>query len=173
MQQAFALVPLIIVCACKPQRPESRHYEWQQVPVMVEMRVAEKKPAPGLMRAVLFENGETVYLHSAVELANEQIARAEAVEEPDGIRIQFWLTGDGGRRFEETTGTHIGDYLAILINSRVISAPAIVQRIERSPEIPAQVKVRLPRHQALQLAKAVSQTWPAPADEVRSKDTGR
>jgi preprotein translocase subunit SecD len=98
-----------------------------------------------------------------VEISNAQIARAEAVEKEEGLVLQFWLTAEGIKRLATVTAENIGSSLAILINSEVFSAPAIVQAMEPMPDLPGQVRVHLPREQAQQLASAVAQTWPPAA----------
>src|SRR6266436_4923732 len=39
--------------------------------------------------------------------------------------VDFYLTNEGGKRFQAFTGSHIGDYLAIVLDNRVRSAPKI------------------------------------------------
>jgi hypothetical protein len=45
-------------------------------------------------------------------------------------QISFRLSREGGKRFGEVTGAHIGDYLAILLNNEVRSIAMIQARIE-------------------------------------------
>jgi len=39
--------------------------------------------------------------------------------------VDFYLTGDGGRRFHAFTGAHIGDKMAVVLDDRVQTAPVI------------------------------------------------
>jgi preprotein translocase subunit SecD len=42
-----------------------------------------------------------------------------------GISVNFKLTNEGGRKFRSETGKHVHDYMAIVLDDRVISAPII------------------------------------------------
>ena len=44
-------------------------------------------------------------------------------------QVQFELSRRGGRRFAEVTGQHVGDFLAIVLDGEVVSAPVIRDRI--------------------------------------------
>jgi preprotein translocase subunit SecD len=44
-------------------------------------------------------------------------------------QVQFEFSRAGGRRFSQTTGAHVGDYLAIVLDGEVMSAPVIRDRI--------------------------------------------
>lgn len=158
------LLVLFFTWACRPAGEESdRRVNWAQVPVMIELRVAEQAPRAGLTAAMVRDLGDTVYLHPQVELLNAHIDRVTSVETADGLILNFRMTGEGRERLGRVTADNLGHRLAILIDSEVFSAPAIVQAIEPMPEIPGQVRVSLPDEQARRLVKAVSQTWPPPS----------
>jgi preprotein translocase subunit SecD len=162
--QVLLFVLPFALFACRSREAESTpDKDWRQVPVQIELRIAEKLPAPGLTTGLVYGESDTVYLHSRVEISNAQIARAETVEKEEGLVLQFWFTGEGLKRLATMSAENIGNSLAILINSEVFSAPAIVQAVDPSPDIPGQVRVRLAREQAQQLARAVAHTWPPAA----------
>ena len=62
-------------------------------------------------------------------------ARASKSRYTGGYKIDFQLTPGGAVRFGEATGNHIGDYLAIVLNNEVRSAPVINSRIEDRGQI--------------------------------------
>ncbi|MBA2458346.1 MAG: hypothetical protein H0V43_05230 [Gemmatimonadales bacterium] len=107
-------------------------------------------------------------------LGNKQIVRAESLEQPHGLAVNFWLTGDGKDRLERLKARHIGEHVAVLINSVVVASPALIvgqpesigDTLPLTSESPLTVLIPLPPDEAEQLAEAVSQTWPAPADAV-------
>jgi hypothetical protein len=156
------LVAVLLVpsWACRPPAETAPGPNWQQVPVLIELRLAASAPSPGLTPAAVYGEPDTVYLHSKVELANEHVARIEPLELPDGLVLQVWLTGEGAQRLWKVTAGHIGDSLAILINSVVISVPIIQEALTPHFERPSQLTVPLQAAQAKQLANAVSKTWP-------------
>ncbi len=47
----------------------------------------------------------------------------------DGTVVEFQLNNEGGRRFRTETGKHIKDYMAIVLDERVMSAPVIQSAI--------------------------------------------
>jgi preprotein translocase subunit SecD len=78
-----------------------------------------------------------------------------------GLILQVWLTKFGAGRIKRSTGRHIGDSLAVLIDSVVVSVPAIQEAIGGNPDLPNDIGVPLEPEEAQQLAAAVSKTWPA------------
>jgi preprotein translocase subunit SecD len=45
----------------------------------------------------------------------------------DGTVVEFQLTNEGGRRFRNETGKHVGDYMAIILDNRVMGRPPVLQ----------------------------------------------
>jgi preprotein translocase subunit SecD len=45
----------------------------------------------------------------------------------EGTIVQFTLNNVGGRRFRNETGKHVGDYMAIVLDNRVMGRPPIIQ----------------------------------------------
>ncbi len=47
----------------------------------------------------------------------------------EGTIVEFQLNNEGGRRFKSETGKHVRDYMAIVLDDRVMSAPVIQSAI--------------------------------------------
>ena len=159
----FAICLAVIASsACSPGA-KARAPEWKRVPVSLELRLAEGSPAPGLVPAVVYGQGKTVYLHPEAQLSNNDIVRVEAVKTRigKGLILQIWLTRAGASRLKQATGGHIGDSLAVLIDSVVLAVPVIQQAIGSDPKLPIDIGVPLEAKEAQQLAASVSKTWPA------------
>ena len=45
----------------------------------------------------------------------------------EGTIVQFTLDNVGGRRFRAETGKHVGDYMAIILDDRVMGRPPVIQ----------------------------------------------
>ena len=45
----------------------------------------------------------------------------------DGTVVEFQLSNEGGRRFRNETGKHIGDFMAIILDGRVMGRPPVIQ----------------------------------------------
>lgn len=171
----FALPLASWACAPPGQDPVSSSV-WERVPVSIELRLAAEEPAPGLTAAVVYGEGDTVYLHPTAELSNEEITHATSVVRPQRLVLSLWLTEEGMNRFAAVKASHGGKHLAVVINSVVVGPPpiiapppeGIVDTVERTLWIPLQVAVPLPPEEASQLAEAVSETWPTP--ESRNRD---
>ena len=166
----FAITLSIVASlACSPSG-KARVPDWKRVPVSLELRWAESSSAPGLVPAAVYGQGKTVYLHPEAQLSNRDIARVEAVKTRigKGLILQVWLTRAGAARIKEATARHIGDSLAVLIDSVVVAVPIIQEAIGGDPKLPNDIGVPLEPKEAQQLATAVSKTWPtAPAPPGR------
>ena len=46
---------------------------------------------------------------------------------PEGTIVEFELTNEGGRKFRNETGKHIQDYMAIILDKRVMGRPPVIQ----------------------------------------------
>ncbi len=147
--------------ACSPDG-KARVPDWNRVPVSLELRLAEGSPAPGLVPAAVYGQGKTVYLHPDAQVSNRDIVRVEAIKTRigKGLILQIWLTKAGASRLKEATGRHIGDSLAVLIDTVVMAVPVIQQAIGSDPQLPFDIGVPLEAREAQQLAAAVSRTWP-------------
>jgi hypothetical protein len=149
--------------ACSPSKKIEPVADWGRVPVSIELRLAERSPGPGLVPAAVHGQRNTLYLRPEPRLSNTDIARAEAIKSRigQGLILQVWLTTAGAKRMADLTRRHIGDPLAVLINSVVVSVPTIQKTLGSGSRGPYDLGVPLEPKQADQLARAVSQTWPA------------
>ncbi len=64
-------------------------------------------------------------------LTGEALENATAQRDPqfNQAQVQFELSRTGGRAFSRFSGQHVGDYLAIVLDDEVMSAPVINDRI--------------------------------------------
>ena len=136
--------------------------DWQRVPVSLELSLAESAPAPGLLPAVVYGQPDTLFLHPQPRLSGDHIARVEAAKTmgEKGLVLAVWFTKAGARQLADMTSNHIGDTLAVLINSVVVSAPVIQETMGGDTKLPSHIGVPLDPTAARQLALAVSKTWP-------------
>jgi preprotein translocase subunit SecD len=131
--------------------------------VSLELRLATKTSAPDLVPAVVYGQPDTLYLHQEPRISNSHVARVEAAKTMagKGLVLSVWFTKAGAQQLADMTGQHIGDTLAVLINSVVVSAP-VIQEIMGGGDtkLPSHIGVPLDPAAARQLALAVSKTWP-------------
>lgn len=136
--------------------------DWGRVPVAVELRLAQGTSGPGLVRQEVYGQGQRVYLSPQAQISNKDIARVEAVKTRigKGLILQVWYTRSGARQIAELTRQHIGDSLAVLINSVLVAIPVIQEPINPGTQSSSDIGVPLEPKEADQLAAAVSKTWP-------------
>jgi preprotein translocase subunit SecD len=61
-------------------------------------------------------------------ITGEYLVDAKPVTDPiEGTVVAFTLNNEGGRRFREETGKHVGDYMAIVLDDRVMGRPPVIQ----------------------------------------------
>jgi len=75
--------------------------------------------------------GDTYWLISrASAVSGGDLRSADAGHDENGrADVNFTLTGDGGRRFANFTGAHVGDKLAVVLDNRVKSVATIQEQI--------------------------------------------
>jgi len=71
----------------------------------------------------------TLYLVDARPIiTGEYLTDAKPGNDPtEGNYVSFTLNNEGGRRFRTETGKHIGDYMAIVLDDRVMGRPPVIQ----------------------------------------------
>jgi preprotein translocase subunit SecD len=61
-------------------------------------------------------------------ITGEYITDAKPNQDPtEGTLVQFKLNNEGGRKFRSETGKHIQDYMAIVLDKRVMGRPPVIQ----------------------------------------------
>jgi hypothetical protein len=155
--------------ACSASNDGDIKPDWNHVPVGIEIRSAQGASGPELVRKSVYGQGKPVYVHPQAQISNADIARVEAVKTRigKGLILQVWYNQAGARRIANLTKQHIGDSLAILINSVVVSVPVIQQPISPGTQMSSDIGVPLEPKEANQLALAVSKTWPASGRTAR------
>jgi len=61
-------------------------------------------------------------------ITGEYLTDAKPNSDPiQGTVVEFTLNNEGGRRFRTETGKHVGDYMAIILDDRVMGRPPVIQ----------------------------------------------
>lgn len=76
-------------------------------------------------------------LDPEVYMDGTELTQATAGRDPqfNQSQVQFELSRTGGRQFERFTSSHVGDFLAIVLDEEVVSAPVIRDRISTRGQI--------------------------------------
>ena len=158
----FSAVLALASWACSPSSDRGKAVDWRQVPVSIEMRLTKGAAGPGLVPAPVYGQGKRVYVGAQPDLSNAHIARVEAVKTRigAGLILEVWLTKAGAKRIADLTSKHIGDSLAIMINSVVLSVPVIREIINPGTQRSFDIGVPLGAEDVGRLAGAVARTWP-------------
>jgi preprotein translocase subunit SecD len=105
-----AVTQYLALPAVKAALPPGKTIHWGQAdsegPDVTSLYVVDSKP---------IITGE--YLHEA----------KPATDPIEGNIVQFTLSTEGGRRFRQETSRHIGDYMAIVLDDRVMGRPPVIQ----------------------------------------------
>jgi preprotein translocase subunit SecD len=78
------------------------------------------------------DSGDVVYVISRVsavaghDLREARVGRNSQTNLPE---VNFFLTAEGGRRFSDFTGAHVGDYLAVVLDNKVMEVAVIKSQI--------------------------------------------
>jgi preprotein translocase subunit SecD len=92
----------------------------------LELRLAEKEPATGLVESVVSRTGEKVYLHETSVITNEDIRDARVVPAgDDAFNVAISFTLQGAAKMAAATQAHVGRPLAIVVNGAVLTAPTV------------------------------------------------
>lgn len=76
--------------------------------------------------------GDVYYLitrNSAVAGHDLREARVSRNSQTNMPEVEFFLTAEGGRRFSDFTGSHVGDYLAVVLDNKVMEVAVIKSQI--------------------------------------------
>src|SRR5947209_8825778 len=60
------------------------------------------------------------------DLREARVGRNSQTNMPE---VEFYLTGEGGKRFSDFTGSHVGDYLAVVLDNKVMEVAVIKSQI--------------------------------------------
>ncbi len=61
-------------------------------------------------------------------ITGEYLQNAKPNNTPiEGTVVEFELNNEGGRRFRSETGKHVGDYMAIVLDEKVMGRPPVIQ----------------------------------------------
>jgi len=155
------VLTVLTLTACSSADKADVKPDWNRVPVLVELRLAQGGSGPELVRREVYGQGRKVYLQPRAQISNADIARVEAVKTRigKGLILQVWYTKSGARQIAELTRQHIGDSLAVLINSVVVAIPVIQEPINPGTQTSSDIGVPLEPKEANQLAAAVAKTW--------------
>jgi preprotein translocase subunit SecD len=71
---------------------------------------------------------KTYYLvDSKPIITGDYLTGAQPNQSPEGTIVEFTMSNEGGRRFRQETGKHIQDYMAIILDKRVMGRPPVIQ----------------------------------------------
>ncbi|QDU37369.1 preprotein translocase subunit SecD [Maioricimonas rarisocia] len=102
--------------------------------VILELRLAEEKPAKGLIEKTLRDGSKTVYLHAEPAITKKHFEnvrrhRSRHAPELNPHSLEFTLTDEGGKLLARMTEGHFGRPMAVLLNGEVVAAPIVRARI--------------------------------------------
>lgn len=94
--------------------------------VRFEVRLAEDRPAPGLLVAQVATSERLVYLHPEAVVDNDDVAHTWIID--DGTRrfgVGVQVNAEAAERLRRLSGGHSGRPVAILLDGTVVVAPVV------------------------------------------------
>jgi len=98
--------------------------------VILEFRVAEVEPAPGLTKMIVQNTKETFYIHDEVLLNNEDIESAEYTLWQDRPGVKLIMTERVKEKWADITEQNIGNHIGMVLNNELVSAPLVRAKID-------------------------------------------
>lgn len=98
--------------------------------VQMEVRLAEKEPAPGLEEMMVPSSKTKIYVHKKAVLSNADIAEARATKDQSERPAVEIIFAKGSRdKVARLTEGNIDKHLAIFVDGKLIAAPVIRGKI--------------------------------------------
>ncbi|HTW60140.1 MAG TPA: hypothetical protein VMD99_18600 [Terriglobales bacterium] len=106
-------------------------------PVRFEVKLAEEKPAAGLLEAKVSGTDRSVYLHPEAIVTNSNISRAYIIQVDHSSKYSVGVefNPSGTEKIGAATARHIGKPVAVLLDGQVVMAPIIRAQIGESAVI--------------------------------------
>jgi bla regulator protein blaR1 len=101
----------------------------------LEVRLAETKPAAGLVEAIVEGSSQRVYLRPGAVVTGGDVTGARVSDAGGMYTINVTFSDAASNRLAEATKSHQGRPLAILLDGRVIAAPTLRSIIRGSAVI--------------------------------------
>lgn len=149
--------------ACAPPSSRPRAPSSEGAP-LIEFRLVHDEPSPGLERVEY--GGESLYLERRAIISDPDLEAVRPLVHLDRLLLDMQLSPEGARRLTRATGENIGQRLALLIGSRVRSAPVIRGAIGSR----LQAAVELSEAEAERILRRIRARWPE--REGAASDTG-
>ena len=121
---------------------------------LIEIRLVKEESDSALM-PVEFE-GAVIYLHPEPLLSDEDLARVEPFVRPGQLILRLELTSAAGERMFSRTSAEVGNYLALIVDGEVRSAPVIRDAVRG----PAEMVIPVSAEEAARLSELVRARWP-------------
>lgn len=124
----------------------------------IGFRLASTSPATGRQPMKLAAGDTTFYVSDSSVLSDEDIVSVRRLPSPDKLLLDVQLTPEGSARLKNATSSHIGERLALVIDSRLLSAPLIKTAVGGEKLMVG--AVNLPKELVTEAASTVEARWP-------------
>lgn len=129
---------------------------------LIQLRLAREAPAPGFRAMQFLASDSVIYVEERDIISDKDIEYAHAVRRPGGlVIIDLRLTREGASRLLEATKAHLRGRMAILVGSRLVTAPVIAGPVGATATRSLLVGLRdLSSEDAGEVMAAVEVRWP-------------
>lgn len=123
MKIIFSICLLVLIFSCSDTKEKTES-------VVLEFRIAEVEPAPGLTEMTVQNTKEKFYLHDEVLLNNEDFKSAEYTLWQGRPGVKLIMTEKGKEKWADITEQNIGNHIGMVLNNELVSAPLVRAKID-------------------------------------------
>lgn len=154
---ALLLALVLTVSAGSPAFAQKATASGDSTGRLIEFRIAGTSPATGRQPMKLPDTDSTVYVADSSFLSDADIVDVRSSQSGERLVLQIELTPDGSSQLASATSSHIGEPLAVLVGSRLITAPVIRTPIGRHGGV---ITLAVPKEAASEVAATIGKRWP-------------
>ena len=118
MRALMAVLSLLVLSCCSKNVDQNEH-------LVFELRLVESQSKTGLQEMILYKSDQKFYVGDSVFLSNNHISATDIIEWQTNPQIKVDLTPEGTKIFHQFTSNNVGRSAAMIIDSKLVSAPRI------------------------------------------------
>lgn len=123
----------------------------------IAFRIASTSPTADRHPMKLVAQDSTFYVADSIVISDNELADVRVARSDPFLVLRIQLTGEGQSRLGAATSSHIGERLALVIDSRLLAAPLIVEGVA-GRDLTAGFKA--PKDVEDEIAAIVEKRWP-------------
>ena len=137
--------------------PASRGYAQSGSPIF-QMRLASDLPRPDHDRMTVVPDGHAFYVRRTNVVADDGIADITVTRNKGDLMLDVTFTPDGARRLSDATRDNVGEWMALILDSKPIVVSQITSQVGLHGRL--LISAQLSPEVATELKEKVAAKWP-------------